>query len=514
MAKNRKTPNMNFPVWFDGQNINEALFCEEFLHERRIIFANGAFFTPDGRVTDDLPLRGEIYDKLKFCAVNNIPRKITNILEVLKLEAQVSDFPPEQDRIHVANGTLLLNGTFTEGRPAIVRSRLPVGYNPDAPAPVIWLNFLDGLLYAEDIPTLQEFIGYCLIPSNKGQRMMVIKGNGGEGKSQIGAVLSTIFGTNMKDGSIGKISENRFARADLEHILLCVDDDMRMEALRQTNYVKSIVTAQGKMDLERKGKQSYQGWMFARLLAFSNGDLQALYDRSDGFYRRQLVLTTKEKQVDRADDPDLAEKMKAEAEGIFSQLSCPNFSKIVSRYSGVSHFAGADAAGRDGVLRERGESLFARRLFRVLRHGVLCRAGLPRGLHGHHGACVPESQPRTDLSAHRLSGGGDNHSDRAAAAARDMAVRHAAFGALLHLLQRDVEPARRADRPFESEQLSQSRGGNVPQRRGARRLRCGRFQAGQRPIWPRERRYLPCRDRRVHQASLCASRLLLPHGRR
>ena len=61
---------------------------------------------------------------------------------------------------------------------------------------------------------------------------------------------------------------------------------MRMEALRQTNYVKSIVTAQGKMDLERKGKQSYQGWMCARLLAFSNGDLQALFDRSDGFYRK------------------------------------------------------------------------------------------------------------------------------------------------------------------------------------------------------------------------------------
>ena len=66
MAKNRKTPDMNLPMWFDGQNINEALFCEEFLQERRIIFANGAFFTPDGRVTDDLPLRGEIYDKLKF----------------------------------------------------------------------------------------------------------------------------------------------------------------------------------------------------------------------------------------------------------------------------------------------------------------------------------------------------------------------------------------------------------------------------------------------------------------
>ncbi len=36
---------------------------------------------------------------------------------------------------------------------------------------------------------------------------------------------------------------------------------MRDGSLRQTNYVKSIVTAQGKMDLERKGKQSYQGWI-------------------------------------------------------------------------------------------------------------------------------------------------------------------------------------------------------------------------------------------------------------
>ena len=71
------------------------------------------------------------------------------------------------------------------------------------------------------------------------------------------------------------------------------------------------------MDLERKGKQSYQGWMYARLLAFSNGDLQALYDRSDGFYRRQLVLTTRDKPADRVDDPDIAEKMATEAEGIF-----------------------------------------------------------------------------------------------------------------------------------------------------------------------------------------------------
>ena len=85
MEANRKSPDANLPVWFDGKNINEALFCEEFLREHRIIFTSRAFFTPDGRVTDDLSLRGEIYEELKCCAVNSIPQKISNILEVFHL---------------------------------------------------------------------------------------------------------------------------------------------------------------------------------------------------------------------------------------------------------------------------------------------------------------------------------------------------------------------------------------------------------------------------------------------
>lgn len=132
MTMNRKSHDKNLPVWFDGQSINEALFCEEFLQQRKIIFANRAFFMPDGRVTDELMLRGEIYERLKSCVVNNIPRKISNIMEVLKLEAQVDDFPPEQGKIHLDNGTLFLDGTFLEGRQEIVHSRLPVSYNPDA----------------------------------------------------------------------------------------------------------------------------------------------------------------------------------------------------------------------------------------------------------------------------------------------------------------------------------------------------------------------------------------------
>ena len=234
----------------------------------------------------------------------------------MRLEAYAPDLPIQRDRIHVANGTLLLDGRFTQER-EFCRNRLPVAYNENAKPPATWLRFLGELLYPEDIPTLQEFMGYCFLPTTKGQKMLMLIGRGGEGKSRIGLVLRALLGANMATGSIAKIESSRFARADLEHELVMLDDDMKLEALPQTNHIKAIVTAELPMDLERKGQQSYQGDLYVRFLGFGNGSLKALYDRSEGFFRRQIILTTKPKDANRVDDPFIAEKMCDEAEGIF-----------------------------------------------------------------------------------------------------------------------------------------------------------------------------------------------------
>ena len=132
-----------------------------------------------------------------------------------------------------------------------------------------------------------------------------------------GLVMNTIFGTSMNTTSIQKVETNRFARADLESKLLMVDDDMDMSALPKTNYIKSIVTSECRMDLERKGVQSYQAQLYVRFLCFGNGALTSLHDRSDGFFRRQIVLTTKDRPPERTNDPFLLEKLVAEREGIF-----------------------------------------------------------------------------------------------------------------------------------------------------------------------------------------------------
>lgn len=147
-------------------------------------------------------------------------------------------------------------------------NRLPIAYVPEAPAPTRWLQFLNELLYEEDIPALQEYIGYCLLPVTKAQKMLLMVGKGGEGKSRIGLILRELFGSSMYTGSLQKVETNRFARADLEYKLLLVDDDMKTEALPQTNNIKTLVTLEDKIDIERKGQQSVQGTLYVRFACF------------------------------------------------------------------------------------------------------------------------------------------------------------------------------------------------------------------------------------------------------
>lgn len=308
--------NEVLPDWFDGKKLNEVLFCEQFLERNPMKSINGTFFTVEGRISDENKLKKQIYDELKPYITSGISKKVTNLLDVMRVECYSPELPIHRDRLHVSNGTLFLDGKFIKEKD-YCRNRLPIEYNPNAMQPEIWLHFLSELLEPEDIPTLQEFMGYCLLPTTKAQKMLMLIGRGGEGKSRIGLVLRAILGENMTTGNLSKIETNRFARADLEHELLMVDDDMKLEALPQTNNIKGIVTAELPIDLEKKGKQSYQGDLYVRFLSFGNGSLKALHDRSEGFFRRQIILAVKKKCPDRKDDPNIAEKMSAEAEGIF-----------------------------------------------------------------------------------------------------------------------------------------------------------------------------------------------------
>ena len=120
----------------------------------------------------------------------------------------------------------------------------------------------------------------------------------------------------MNVSSIQALTTSRFQRAAQEFKLLMLDDDMQMEALQDPGYLKSLITLEGKTDLERKGQQSVQGELKVRFVGFSNGNLEALFDRSYGFFRRQLILRAKERDENRVDDPFLIDKLEKDLEGL------------------------------------------------------------------------------------------------------------------------------------------------------------------------------------------------------
>ena len=318
MSKKNAVPPCDggWPVWYDGKNINEILFCEEFLESHPMKCVRGRLFTVDGVVEDEAEVSQQMLEAVRCCVTSGLSKLVANLLASLKLQAYSSPLPIESDRIHVANGTYFMDGHFSPEK-TYCNNRLAASYRQDSSKPGKWLRFLSELLEPGDIPTLQEYLGYCLLPTTKAQKMLLLIGKGGEGKSRIGLVMRSILGESMNTTSIQKVENNRFSRADLENKLLMVDDDMDMSALPKTNYIKSIVTAECKMDMERKGIQSYQSQLYVRFLCFGNGALTALHDQSDGFFRRQIVLTTKDRPANREDDPFLVEKLVAERDSIF-----------------------------------------------------------------------------------------------------------------------------------------------------------------------------------------------------
>ena len=310
-----QTVEVYIPDWAKGRQLDESGFCDEFLAAYPLVYCDGQFFGEDGLVPEDR-VRQNVYGFLELYVTSGLGKKTAALMEVLKMKARRETLEHSETVLECANGAVnLFTGAFT-GTKRCCRFRLPVNYNPGAEEPKLWKAFLSDLLEEEDILTLQEYMGYCLLPINYAQKMMLIVGKGGEGKSRIGIVLHHLLGKGMCNGSLAKVEHSPFARADLQHRLVMVDDDLRLEALTSTHYIKSLITAEQEMDLERKGQQSYQATVRCRFLAFGNGNLRSLHDRSLGFFRRQIILSTKDRPQNRVDDPLLAQKLRHELEGI------------------------------------------------------------------------------------------------------------------------------------------------------------------------------------------------------
>lgn len=314
-------------IWLDGKgkrHLDEPLFMKIFAAEHQLKYFSGNFYEIDGYITE-LALSQKIQQQLDLYFTEKIAQLTKRVVDGLKNKYFVEDIPPCVNQIHIHNGYFTTDGDglFTVFIPhkEFCLNRLNVEYSGKKQEPTMFLKYLNEVYKAEDIRTIQQYLGYCCLATNRLQLALIIHGKGEEGKSQLGEIVYDIVGKkNLIQNKIQAVQE-RFGLANCSNKLLYIDDDTDGKALLETGNFKKLVTSKGEMEAEKKNVQQNSGQFYVRFLCFGNNVLEALYDDSDGFRRRLLILQARPKNKNRKNIKDLAEKiLDKEKESIFSWL--------------------------------------------------------------------------------------------------------------------------------------------------------------------------------------------------
>ena len=203
---------------------------------------------------------------------------------------------------------LLTKAWKQKAAPAVILPR-EVGSAPFA-------ELITGLLAEEEIHLIQEIMGYLLLPVNKAQKSFVFVGAPNAGKSTLlNVVQEILLGSENVSNIPWQNLGDRFNRAELFGKLANIFADLPSKSIDDNGMFKAL-TGEDFITAERKNKDPFSFRPYARFL-FSCNEIPRNYgDRSEGFYRRLLIIRF-EKSVPKAKrDPNLAEKLAAERDGI------------------------------------------------------------------------------------------------------------------------------------------------------------------------------------------------------
>lgn len=282
--------------------LNYKKFIDVFAKVNDCVYCNGVFYNPDGVISNQ-SIRRDIANSLGDAGwMGKIDAPTNSIFASLKDMHSVEELPVNENVLPLANGDLHIgkgDWIFKLGEKKHAPYRLNVNYVPtEKPTPLFdkWLN---DVFAPEDIPTIQEIMGYCLIPTTAAGEAFFIVGDGEAGKSGLGTILMGILGNASVSVETQSLVTKQFQIADVEHKLLAYDDDLGSAALSETGLLKKLITADTPIRAERKYCDPHQFKSYCRILASANFMLSSLYDDSNGFFRRLHPILVKPKQPDR-----------------------------------------------------------------------------------------------------------------------------------------------------------------------------------------------------------------------
>jgi putative DNA primase/helicase len=232
-----------------------------------------------------------------------------------------------QPQVVVAqNGNICLDQCDAAGHPVLLAhthdyftmSNLPYAYDPQATCPR-WLRFLEEVMEgdADRIRLLQQWAGYLFTPDLRQQKFMLHYGSGGNGKGVYSRMMEELVG--LKNCSHVPLSRFR-APFEFSATLgkwLNTSGETTKFVGEQGEAILKAYTAGDRMMFERKYRDPVEAIPTAKLMLFTNA-LPQFHDRSEGIWRRMLVVPWRVEIPYERQNRNLVNELKEELPGIFN----------------------------------------------------------------------------------------------------------------------------------------------------------------------------------------------------
>ena len=228
---------------------------------------------------------------------------------------------PPADELLPCRSMLLHLPTMARIEPTpqlFVTNALDFDYDPDAPPPGRWLEFLDQVLPgdAESVRLLQTWFGYVLTSNTRLQKMLMLVGARRSGKGTVARVLTRLVGAANVCGPTTSSLAGQFGLQPLIGKSLAIVSDARFSGEHMPIVVERLLCISGEdaLTVDRKFLGSVTLKLPTRFMFLTN-ELPKLTESSGALAGRFLVLRFTQSFYGR-EDPLLTDKLLQERPGI------------------------------------------------------------------------------------------------------------------------------------------------------------------------------------------------------
>lgn len=325
VRKNNVTGTL--PLWYElgehGLKFKPGILAQEMKKNEHVIYSAESYFVyRDGVYQEVADAEAQAMVQAKMLPDEAKWSQIVDAEKQWRLQIRhdVRELNANPYIINTSNGMYnVLDDTLTEHTPDILSTiQLNVKYDKTADCPK-FKQFLKESMEGdmEQVALIQEILGYFLVPVTKAQKCFLIVGAAAAGKSVLLRVLEEVLlgKENVSNVSWQALNE-RFKPAELRGKLGNIFADLPTKNIDDNGIFKALV-GEDYLTVEKKGKDPFSFQSHARLLFSCNSIPKNYGDKSDGFYRRLIIIRFNHTVPEDKRNPNLLDKFKDEADGIF-----------------------------------------------------------------------------------------------------------------------------------------------------------------------------------------------------